>query len=65
MDIPALSTGLSQMKIGQEVSVALMKKTMDQAEGQVNDLSKLLEVNSQIMEQSVQHNIGSNIDIKL
>lgn len=65
MDIAGLSMGLSQMKVAQEASVSVMKMAMDTAKGQNVDLAKMLEINTRIMEQSVNPNIGGNIDISL
>lgn len=65
MDIAALSTGLSQMKIAQEVSVSIMKMAMDTSQVQVIDLMQMLETNTKMMEQSVNPHIGRSIDIKL
>lgn len=58
MDIAALSTGLSQMKVAQEASVSVLKMAMDTAKGQSLDLAKMLE-------QSVNPHIGGNIDISI
>ncbi len=58
MDIAALSMGLSQMQLSQEVNVSVMKMAMDTAEVQSEDLSK-------IMEQSVLPHLGGNIDLSL
>lgn len=57
MDIAALSMSLSQMKVAQEASVSVMKLAMDTAQGQMQDFTK-------IMEQSVNPNLGTSIDIK-
>ncbi|WP_313018140.1 YjfB family protein [Acetoanaerobium noterae] len=57
MDIAALSMSISQMKVAQEASVSVMKLAMDTAQGQMQDFTK-------IMEQSVNPNLGTNIDIK-
>lgn len=65
MDIAALSTGLSQMKIAQEASVSIMKMAMDTAKVQAIDLTQILEANTKIMEQSINPHIGGNIDIRL
>lgn len=65
MDIAALSMGLSQMKIQQEASMSVMKMAMDSAKGQANDMTKMLEANTKMMEQSVNPNLGGNLDIKL
>lgn len=58
MDIAALSMGLSQMQIAQEVGVSVMKMAMETSEVQVADLTKM-------MEQSVNPHVGGKIDISL
>ena len=65
MDIAALSMGLSQMKVAQQASVSVMKMAMDSMKGQGADLTQMLEVNTKMMEQSVNPHVGGNIDIKL
>lgn len=58
MDIAALSSGLSQMKLAQAVSVSVAKISMDTVETQANEMVKMLE-------QSVQPHLGGNLDIRL
>lgn len=53
------------MKVAQETSVFVMKMAMNIAKGQNMDLIKMLEVNTKIMEQSVNPHIGESIDISL
>lgn len=65
MDIGALSIGLSQMKLSQEVGVSVLKMAMDTPEAGVADLLQVLETNTKIMGQSINPNIGGNIDISL
>lgn len=65
MDIAALSMGLSQMKVAREASVSVLKMAMDNMKGQGVDLTRMLEVNTKMMEQSVNPHVGGNIDIKL
>ena len=65
MDIAALSMGLSQMKVAEEASVSVLKMAMDSMKGQGVDLAKMLEVNTKMMEQSVNPHIGGNIDISI
>lgn len=65
MDIAALSTGLSQMKLAQQASVSIMKMAMDTTKVQAVDLTQMLEVNTKIMEQSINPHMGGNIDIRL
>ena len=57
MDIAALSMALSQMNVRTEANVSIMKKTIDQAETNGQDVVKMLE-------QSVQPHIGGRVDIK-
>ena len=57
MDIAALSMALSQMHVRTEANVSIMKKTIDQAETNGQDVVKMLE-------QSVQPHVGSRLDIR-
>ena len=57
MNIAALSTGMSQMKLGQAVNIAVMKIAMDTAKMNGNDTAKMLA-------QITQPHLGGNIDIK-
>lgn len=57
MDIAALSMALSQMNVRTEANVSIMKKTIDQAETNGQDVVKMLE-------RSVQPHIGGRLDIK-
>lgn len=65
MDIAALSTSLSQMKLSQEVGVSVLKMAMDTSQSQINDMLQILEANTKIMEGSITPHIGGNIDISL
>lgn len=65
MDIAALSMNLSQMKVAQQASISVMKMAMDTAEVQATDLTQMLEVNTKIMEQSINSHLGKIIDIRL
>lgn len=57
MDIAALSMGLSQMKLANEVGASVLKMAMDTSKIQAADLTRM-------MEQSVNPHMGGNIDIK-
>ena len=57
MDIAALSMALSQMNVRTEANVSIMKKTIDQAETNGQDVVKMLE-------QSTQPHIGGKLDIR-
>lgn len=65
MNIPSLSTSLSQMKLSQEIGVSVLKMAMDTGQSQMNDILQVLEANTKIMEQSITPHIGGNIDIRL
>ncbi|SFE50841.1 YjfB family protein [Alteribacillus iranensis] len=66
MDIALLSMAMSQGKVQQDTSVALMKKSMDQAEGQGKALEKLMSsADVQKVQQAAQPHLGSRIDLKL
>ncbi len=56
MDIAAVSIGLKQVQLAQAASTSILKKAMDNAQVQAQDLLK-------IMEQSVQPQLGNTIDI--
>lgn len=58
IDIAALSMALSQMNVRQEVTVSVMRKSMDQAESNGQNVVRILE-------QSVQPHLGGSVDLKL
>lgn len=58
MDIAAMSMGLSQMKLANEVGTSVLKMAMDNSEVQAEGLNRM-------MEQSVNPHIGSSVDMKL
>lgn len=58
MDIAALSMGLSQMKLANEVGTSVLKMAMDIAQPQMEGIT-------QMMELSVNPHVGSNLDLKL
>jgi len=58
MDIAALSVVMAQGQVQQQASVSLASKVMDNAEVNAQNLIKM-------MEQSVNPNLGSTIDVKL
>lgn len=58
MDIAGLSMALSQTKVMNDVSTAMLAKSMDTAEVIGDSMIKM-------MEQSVTPNLGANIDIRL
>ncbi len=56
MDIAAISMAMSQQNIMTNINVALLSKGLDTVEELGTDMVKM-------MEQSVQPNLGQNIDI--
>ncbi|MCR6097430.1 YjfB family protein [Salipaludibacillus agaradhaerens] len=66
MDIAALSIGMSQMKVQQQVDVSLLKKVMDTSGQKTEFIDKMLDGASvKNMEMSVQPHLGSSVDITL
>ncbi|UOE55102.1 YjfB family protein [Cytobacillus oceanisediminis] len=61
MDIPLMSMVLSQGQVQQQASISVMKKAMDQAEGNAEFINKMMS-GSHI--QALQPHLGGNIDIK-
>ena len=61
MDIAALSTSLAQAELGTKVSVAVMNLVKDQ----VTTLGQAMITDMKQMEQSVNPNLGSQIDIRI
>lgn len=60
MNIPELSTALSNVTIADQVSVAVLDKALESAE---TTGASILNMMDRSMELSVNPNIGSNIDI--
>ncbi len=58
IDIPALSMAMSQNKVMSDFSVAMLDKSLDT----FNDLGDSM---TKLMEQSVNPNLGGNIDISV
>ena len=58
MDIAAISMAMSQQNLMTNVNVALLSQSLDTVETMGTDMVKM-------MEQSVQPNLGQNIDITI
>ncbi len=58
MDIASLSTSLSQQNLLTQVSIAVLDKALDTVNDNSGNLIKM-------MEQSVQPELGQNIDIQI
>ena len=65
MDIAALSTGLSQMKIAQEASLSVMKMAMNTSKTQMNNMVEMMQDNAKMMELSLNPNLGATIDVRV
>ena len=65
MDIAALSMSLSQMKAAQQVSISVMKLSMDTAKNQGSEMVQMIQSNTRMLEQSVTPHLGASIDIRL
>ena len=57
MDIAQMSMNMSSIKMSSAIGLAVTKKAMEVAEQQGNAIT-------QLMEQSVNPNLGSNVDLK-
>jgi len=65
MDIAIMSTAISQFQVQQQAQLSVMNKIMDQAQANSDSLHKMLDgTDIQAMQQSVQPNLGVNIDVK-
>ncbi len=58
MDIAAISMAMSQQNLMTNINVALLSQSLDTVETMGTDMVKM-------MEQSVQPNLGQNIDITI
>lgn len=65
MDIAIMSTAISHYNVHQQVQYSLMNRVMEQAEVNHDGLQKMLSgADVQAMQQSVQPNLGANVDVK-
>ncbi len=72
MDIAALSMGFAQMNLHQQAGISVMKMAMDKSKTETIDLiQQMMEVNdyidvdTSVMEQSINPHLGANIDIRV
>ncbi|MFO1444451.1 YjfB family protein [Bacillus sp. Bva_UNVM-123] len=66
MDVALMSMALSQNQFQQQASISILKKAMDQGEGNAELLNKMLsEVDVQALQHAAQPHLGGNIDLKL
>ncbi|USK49559.1 YjfB family protein [Bacillus sp. CMF12] len=65
MDIPLMSMVLSQGQVQQQASISVMRKAMDQAEGNAEFINKMMSGSQiQILQHAAQPHLGGNIVIK-
>jgi hypothetical protein len=66
MDVALTSMVLSQSQVQQQASLSIMKKVMDQAEGNAVFINKMLgETNIKALQHAAEPHLGSNIDMKV
>ena len=64
MDIAALSMSFSNLKVSQQANVSVLKMAMDTSEVQSAELLKMLETNTQMMEQMMNPHLGGHVDVR-
>jgi len=65
MDIAKMSTTLNQAHIQQQASLSVMKKAMDQTEGNGEFIDKMLgDTDVQALQKAANPHLGASIDIK-
>lgn len=65
MDIPLMSMALSQGQVQRQASISVMKKAMDQAEGNAEFINKMMSGSQiQALQHAAQLHLGGHIDIK-
>ena len=62
MNIPALSMSLSQVNLGNQISIAMLSKSLDTAEAAG---AAMIDMMNKSMELSINPNIGGNIDLSV
>ncbi|HHU74273.1 MAG TPA: putative motility protein [Clostridiales bacterium] len=65
MDIAAMSTILSQVRIKEQASISVMKMAMNTSKTQMNHMVEIMQVNARMMELSVNPNLGATIDVRV
>ena len=65
MDIGAMSIGLSQAKLSQQVSLSVMKIAMNSSDQKSNMVNEMMNTSVKAMEKSVTPHLGNSIDMKL
>lgn len=65
MDFQVMSTAVSQIPVQQQAQLSILNHAMDQSRISSDSLQKLLDgTDIQALQQSVQPNLGANVDVK-
>lgn len=65
MDIALMSMALSQHQVQQQASLSVMKKAMDQAEGNVDFIKQMMSgADLQALQHAAEPHLGGHIDLK-
>ena len=65
MDIAGLSINLSQMNLHKDAGIALMKMAMENSQGNIDDVTDLLESTEELVSRAGDPNLGKYIDIRV
>jgi hypothetical protein len=65
MDIAAYATNLKAMLASYQENIALMRMIMDTAQTNSDLMTRMIEQNTKVLEQSVQPHLGGRIDFKI
>ncbi|MBS4190271.1 putative motility protein [Bacillus sp. FJAT-49705] len=65
MNIALMSMALSQSQVQQQASILVMKKAMNQAEGNANFINQMLSgADLQALQNAAQPHLGGTVDLK-
>jgi hypothetical protein len=65
MDIAGLSINLTQMNLHKDAGIALMKMAMENSQGNIDDVTDLLESTEELVSRAGDPNLGKYIDIRV
>lgn len=65
LDIAAMSTILSQVRIKEQASISVMKMAMNTSKTQMNHMVEMMQDNAKMTELSVNPNLGATIDVRV
>lgn len=65
MDVALMSMALSQSQVQQQASISILKKAMDQSEGNADFINQMMNgANIQALQHAAEPHLGGNIDLK-